>query len=60
MAKSAKKHTRARTAPKSGKTVMYRGIKIIPMSGKRSAIAKQICDALWATSGQPRGKTTHR
>jgi hypothetical protein len=58
MAKSTKL-SRAQTALDSRKTVMYRGIRILRMSGKRSAIAEQIRDGLWATSGPPRGKTTH-
>jgi hypothetical protein len=59
VATSAKKLSRARKALNSRKTVIDRGIRILRMSGKRSAIAEQICDALWATSEPPRGKTTH-
>ena len=58
MATSAEKLSRARKALNSRKTVIYRGVRILRMTGKRSAIAQQICDALWATSEPPRGKTT--
>jgi hypothetical protein len=39
--------------------VIYRGIKIAPMSGKRSATAQAIRDALRTKSEQSRANATH-
>ncbi len=53
----AKKSTRSqrRDAPK--RAVFYRGVRIIPMTGKRSPIAKFIRDGLRATSEPSNGET---
>jgi hypothetical protein len=45
-----KKTCRTGRAPNGESTVIYRGIKIAPVSGKRSATAKAIRDALRAKS----------
>lgn len=41
------------------RTVIYRGIKIAPMSGKRSATATAIRDALRVKSERARGEPAH-
>ena len=41
---------------KAEREVVYRGIKIAPITGKRSAIAKAIRDALRARSEESRGE----
>lgn len=48
---------RRRAAPE--RTVVYRGIKIAPMSGRRSATAQAIRDALRTKSEQTRGEPAH-
>jgi len=56
MATSAKK--KATTQPEASKpAVMYRGVKIIPKTGKRSPIAKIIRDSLRTKSEQSHGET---
>ena len=59
MAVQAKKTDRARRSTMTERTVVYRGIKIAPMNGKRSATAKAIRDALRTKSEQSRGKPAH-
>jgi hypothetical protein len=59
------RHCRADTAKKSGKrlsvnaesVVVYRGIRIPPMPGKRSATSVAIRDAFRARTGHPRGES---
>jgi len=50
MSTPVKKPVRAGRAPSGESTVIYRGIKIAPVNGKRSATAKAIRDALQAKS----------
>jgi hypothetical protein len=59
MSMQAKKAERSRDSDRSERTVVYRGIKIAPMSGKRSATAKAIRDALRTKSEQTRGEPAH-
>jgi hypothetical protein len=59
MAIQAKKTVRARRSAPPERTVIYRGIKIAPISGKRSATAKAIRDALRTKSEQTRGEPAH-
>jgi hypothetical protein len=59
MTMQAKKVERARGSDNTERTVVYRGIKIAPMSGKRSATAKAIRDALRTKSEQTRGEPAH-
>lgn len=59
MATQAKKTVRTRRSATPERTVVYRGIKIAPMSGKRSATAKAIRDALRAKSERARGEPAH-
>ena len=40
---------------KSAGTVVYRGVKITPMTGKRSPLAEAIRDGLRSKSGAPLG-----
>jgi hypothetical protein len=57
MATRAKKTGHALRSATAERTVIYRGIKIAPMSGKRSATANAIRDALRTKSEQTtRGK----
>jgi Arc/MetJ family transcription regulator len=55
----AKKAARPRRSGTTDRTIVYRGIKIAPMSGRRSAVAKAIRDALRMKSEQPRAEPTH-
>jgi len=48
-----------RSSASSEGTVVYRGIKIAPMSGKRSATAQALRDALQTESKRLRGKSAH-
>lgn len=48
---------RSTTAPE--RTVVYRGIKIAPLSGKRSETSRVLREALRTRSGQPRGEPAH-
>jgi hypothetical protein len=57
MVTTVKKTGRARASTSSEGTVVYRGIKIAPMSGKRSATAQAIRDALRTKSEQLRGES---
>jgi hypothetical protein len=59
MVKATKKTSRIRSSAKSERTVVYRGIKIAPISGKRSATAKALRDALRSQSEQSRGEPAH-
>jgi hypothetical protein len=59
MATRAKKTGRSPRSATAERTVIYRGIKIAPMSGKRSATAKAIRDALRTKSEQTRGEPAH-
>jgi hypothetical protein len=52
-----RKKNRADASQSSEGTVVYRGIKIAPMSGKRSATARSIRDALRTKSEQLRGES---
>jgi hypothetical protein len=56
MVTTAKKSGRVRLTSRQG-TVIYRGIKIAPMSGKRSATAQAIRDAVRTKSEQSRGES---
>jgi hypothetical protein len=57
MATTVKRTGRTRSSTSSEGTVVYRGIKIAPLSGKRSATAQAIRDALRTKSGQLRGES---
>jgi hypothetical protein len=46
MTTTAKKRVRSRRSAPTERTVVYRGIKIAPMSGRRSALAQAIREAL--------------
>lgn len=59
MAQNTKKTGRARSLDRFERTVMYRGIKIEPMSGKRSPTAEAIRDALRIKSERTRGEPAH-
>jgi hypothetical protein len=52
----ASKKTVRKGSAKADSPVVYRGIKIAPMTGKRSAVAKAIRDALRARSEEPRAQ----
>jgi len=56
MAKVAKKAAPKRFSMNFERTVVYRGIKIPPMSGRRSATARTIRDALRTKSEHLRGE----
>jgi hypothetical protein len=49
------KKSSAREPAKAPGTVLYRGVKITPMTGKRSALAEAIRDGLRSTSGPSLG-----
>jgi hypothetical protein len=59
MAKAVKKTGSKRSATKFERTVVYRGIRIPPISGKPSATALAIRDALRMKSEQSRGDAAH-
>jgi hypothetical protein len=59
MTMQAKKAELTRDSDRSERMVVYCGIKIAPMSGKRSATAKAIRDALRTKSEQTRGEPAH-
>jgi hypothetical protein len=59
MAKAAKTAGPKRSSTKFERTVVYRGIKIPPISGKPSATALAIRDALRTQSEQLRGEAAH-
>lgn len=54
MVTTVKRTGRTRSSTSSEGTVVYRGIKIAPLSGKRSATAQAILDALRTKSEQLR------
>jgi hypothetical protein len=61
MVTAAKKTGQARSSANTGRTIVYRGIKIklAPMGGKRSPTAEAIRDALRLRSKQARGQSAH-
>ena len=59
MTKAMKKAAEKCASTKFERTVVYRGIKIPPISGKPSATALAIRDALRTQSEQSRGKAAH-
>ena len=59
MTKAMKKAGAKCASTKFERTVVYRGIKIPPISGKPSATALAIRDALRTQSEQSRGKAAH-
>ncbi|MDB6102663.1 MAG: hypothetical protein JWO52_2662 [Gammaproteobacteria bacterium] len=59
MVTAAKKTSRAGSSVKPERAVVYRGIKIAPISGKRSATAQAIRDALRTKSEQSRAEPAH-
>ncbi len=56
MATVAEKPRRTRQSAHTERTVVYHGIKIEPINGKRSAVARSLRDALKLKSEQSRGK----
>lgn len=56
MATIADKKIHTRRSATTERTVIYRGIKIAPMIGRRSPLAKTIRDDLRTQSEQSRGK----
>lgn len=59
MAQNTEKTGRARNSDRFDRTVVYRGIKIEPMGGKRSPTAEAIRDALRIKSERTRGEPAH-
>jgi len=57
MATETKKKPRSRRSDASKQAVLYRGVKIISKTGKRSPIAKVIRDGLRTKSEQSHGET---
>jgi hypothetical protein len=55
MTTTEKKAVPARRSAQAERNVIYRGIKIAPMTGKRSAIAQAIREGLQTNSGKSRG-----
>ena len=58
MSTSAKKNGRTHASSRTGHTVVYRGVRIAPMSGPRSETARAIRDALRTEYRHSSGKTT--
>jgi hypothetical protein len=56
MATQTSSSTRDRASAPSEPAVVYRGIKIDPISGKRSAVARALRDALKLKSNQSDGQ----
>lgn len=56
MAKTARRAGSKRSLKKFERTVVYRGIKILPIIGRRFATAEAIRNALQAKSEHLRGK----
>jgi hypothetical protein len=54
---TVKRTGRTRSSKNSQGTVVYRGVKIAPVSGKGSAAAQAIRDALRTKSDQLRGES---
>lgn len=59
MVTAEKKTSRARSSASTQHALVYRGIKIAPISGKRSPTAEAIREALRTTSEHSRDKSTH-
>lgn len=59
MAKTVKRAGPKRSSTKFERPVVYRGIKILPIYGRRSATAEAIRDALRTKSEHSRGKAAH-
>lgn len=60
MASIAKNHTALRRSPASAeRPVIYRGIEIAPIAGKRSPVAQAIREALQAKAGFSHRKPAH-
>ncbi len=57
MVTETKKKLRSRRSDASKQAVLYRGVRIIPKTGKRSPIAKVIRDGLRTESERSRGET---
>jgi hypothetical protein len=57
MATETKKKAQSRDSDARKSSVVYRGVKIIPKTGKRSPIAKIIHDGLRTKSEQSHGET---
>ena len=57
VATATKKKAPSRRSEASKRAVLYRGVKIIPKTGKRSPIAKVIRDGLRTKSEQSHGET---
>jgi hypothetical protein len=53
------KRLRSRRSGIFEREIVYRGIKIAPMTGKRSPVAKALRDALRLKSEQSRGEPAH-
>jgi hypothetical protein len=60
MTVAAKKSVRTQPSIKFERTVVYRGIKIAPISGKRSATSRAIRDALQTKVERVRGDESAR
>jgi len=58
MATKMKKVKGSRRSAAYDRPVIYRGIKIEPIAGKRSSLARAIRDDLWAKAEKSRGKST--
>jgi hypothetical protein len=58
MATGTKKTSRARSSANTERAFVYRGIKIAPISGKRSQTAEALRDALRTKSEQSRDEST--
>jgi hypothetical protein len=56
MAKEMKKSVRKQSSTMFDRPIVYRGIKIPPIAGRRSATAQAIRDAFRTQSEQLRGK----
>lgn len=56
MPAAVKNTVRSRRSAPAERTVTYRGVKIAPMSGKRSPLAQAIRDGLRTKSKQSRGE----
>ena len=56
MTTQAKKPQRGRTTSRAERTLVYRGIKIAPLAGKRSATAKALREALQTKTEQGLGE----
>jgi hypothetical protein len=59
MARTVKSAGPKRSLTKFERTVVYRGIKVPPIKGRRSPTAQAIRDALRTKSEHPRGESAH-